>query len=187
MAFKTGELTIELHEIHGQGPDRPVAVTASWSAQALQTVAAVISEQLARLRLTPAEDAGQVLLLRQYATLGERFADPAAEGAHAILAFDDTELAVCAGLLDDYVLRVDGDDVGYQPPELRDRLAAVRLVHGRLSEMISEARAAVAIHGSVELRVEQIALDTSRGGHTCNRLYVRTSAATAMSAAPANH
>jgi hypothetical protein len=49
-----------------------VAVTASWSTQALQAVSAVMSEQLARLCLTPAEDAGQVLLLRQYATLGER-------------------------------------------------------------------------------------------------------------------
>jgi len=143
MEFETGELTVHVHEIRNQGPDRPVAVTASWSAQALQTVAAVISEQLARLRLTPAEDAGQVLLLRQYATLGDRFADHAATGAHAILAFDDTELSVCASLLSDYVLRVDGDDVGYQPPELRDRLDAVRLVHARLSEMISEARAAV--------------------------------------------
>jgi hypothetical protein len=145
MEFETGELTVEVHEIHSQGPDRPVAVTASWSAQALLTVAAVISEQLARLRLTPTEDAGQVLLLRQYATLGDRFADHAAEDAHAILAFDDTELAVCAGLLNDYVLRVDGDEVGYQSPELRDRLDAVRLVHARLSEMISEARATV--HG----------------------------------------
>jgi hypothetical protein len=108
----------------------------------LQTVAAVMSEQLARLRLTPAEDAGQVLLLRQYATLADQFADHAAAGAHAILAFDDTELSVCASLLNDYVLRVDGDDVGYQPPELRDRLHAARLVHARLSEIISEARAA---------------------------------------------
>jgi hypothetical protein len=143
MEFETGELTVDVHEFRSQGPDRPVAVTASWSAQALQTVAAVMSEQLARLRLTPAEDAGQVLLLRQYATLGERFADHAAAGAHAILAFDDTELSVCASLLNDYVLRVDGDEVGYQPPGLRDRLDAVRLVHARLSEMICEARAAV--------------------------------------------
>jgi hypothetical protein len=93
MEFETGELTVDVQEIRSQGPDRPVAVTASWSAQALETVAAVMSDQLARLRLTPAEDAGQVLLLRQYATLG-------------------------------------------------DRLLAVRLVHARLSEMISEARAA---------------------------------------------
>jgi hypothetical protein len=143
MELETGELTVHVHEIRSQGPDRPVAVTAAWSAQALQTVAAVMSEQLARLRLTPAEDVGQVLLLRQYATLGERFADHAAAGAHAILAFDDTELSVCASLLNDYVLRVDGDEVGYQPPELRERLDAVRLVLARLSEMISEARAAV--------------------------------------------
>jgi hypothetical protein len=143
MELETGELTVDVQEIRNQGPDRPIAVTASWSAQALQTVAAVISEQLARLRLTPAEDAGQVLLLRQYATLGDRFADHAAAGAHAILAFDDTELSVCATLLNDYVLRVDGDDVGYQPPELRDRLHAVRLVHARLSEIISQARGAV--------------------------------------------
>ena len=141
MELETGELTVDVHEIRSQGPDRPVAVTASWSAQALQTVATVMSEQLARLRLTPAEDAGQVLLLREYATLGDRFADHAAAGAHAILAFDDTELSVCAGLLNDYVLRVDG--VGYQSPEVRDLLHAVRLVHARLSEMISEARGAV--------------------------------------------
>ena len=143
MEFETGELTVEVHEIRSQGPDRPVAVTASWSAQALQTVAAVMSEQLARLRLTPAEDAGQVMLLRQYATLGDRFADPAAAGAHAILAFDDTELSVCASLLNDYLLRVDGEDVGFQPPELRDQVHAVRLAHARLREMVSEARAAV--------------------------------------------
>src|ERR1700684_3050749 len=130
MELETGELTVDVHEIRSRGLDRPVTVTASWSTQALQTVAAVMSEQLARLRLTPAEDAGQVLLLRQYAALGERFADHAAAGAHAILAFDDTELSVCATLLNDYALRVDGDDVGYQPPELRDRLEAVRLVHG---------------------------------------------------------
>ena len=143
MEFETDELTVEVHEIRSQGPDRPVAVTASWSAQALQTVSAVLSEQLARLRVTPAEDAGQVLLLRHYAALGDRFAEYVAAGAHAVVAFDDTELSVCASLLDDYVLRVDGDEVGYQPPELRDRLHAVRLVHARLSEMISEARAAV--------------------------------------------
>ena len=143
MELETGALTVDVQEIRNQGPDRPVAVTASWSAQTLQTVAAVMSEQLARLRLTPAEDAGQVLLLRQYATLGDRFADHAAAGAHAILTFDDTELSVCATLLADYVLRVDGDDVGYQPPELRDQVHAVRLAHARLSEMISEARAAV--------------------------------------------
>ena len=143
MELETGELTVDVQEIRNQGPDRPIAVTASWSAQALQTVAAVISEQLARLRLTPAEDAGQVLLLRQHATLGDRFADHAAAGAHAILAFDDTELSVCGGLLNDYVLRLDGDEAGYQSQELRDRLHAVRLVHARLSEMISEARAAV--------------------------------------------
>jgi hypothetical protein len=143
MEFETGELAVDVYEIRTQGPDRPVAVTASWSAQALRTVAAVISEQLARLRTTTAEDAGQVLLLRQYATLGDRFADHAAAGAHAILAFDDTELSVCASLLNDYVLRADGDGVGYQPPELRDRLDAVRLIHARLSEMISEARCAV--------------------------------------------
>jgi hypothetical protein len=146
MEFETGDLTIDVHEIRSQGPDRPVAVTASWSAQALQTVSTVMSEQLARLRLTPAEDAGQVLLLRQYATLGDRFADHAAAGAHAILAFDDTEISVCARLLNDYVLRVDGADAGYQPPELRDLLHAVPLVHARLSEMISEAR--VAVRGS---------------------------------------
>jgi hypothetical protein len=140
MEVETGELTVEVQEIRNQGPDRPITVTASWSAQALQTVAAVMSEQLARLRLTPAEDAGQVLLLRQYATLGDRFADHAAAGAHAILTFDDTELSVCATLVNDYALRVDGDDVGYQPPDLRDRLHAVRLVHARLSEIISEAR-----------------------------------------------
>ncbi len=143
MEFETGEVTVDVHEIRSQGPDRPVSVTASWSAPALQTVSAVMSEQLARLCLTPAEDAGQVLLLRHYATLGERFTDSAAAGAHAILAFDDTELSVCASLLHDYLLRVDGDEVGYQPPELRDRLHAVRLVHASLSEMISEARAAV--------------------------------------------
>ena len=84
-----------------------------------------------------------MLLLRQYATLGDRFTHHAATGAHAVLAFDDTELSVCASLLNDYVMRVDGDEVGYQPPELRDRLDAVRLVHTRLSEMISEARSAV--------------------------------------------
>ena len=143
MELETGELTVDVHEIRSQGPDRPVAVTASWSAQALQTVATVMSEQLARLRLTPAEDAGHVLLLRQYATLGDRFADHAAAGAHAILAFDDTELSVCASLLNDYVMRVDGDDVGYQPPELRDRLHAVQLVYARLSEIIAEARGTV--------------------------------------------
>ena len=142
MEVETGELTVDVQEIRNQGPDRPITVTASWSAQALQTVAAVMSEQLARLRLTPAEDAGQVLLLRQYATLGDRFANHAAAGAHGLLTFDDTELSVCATLLNDYVLRVDGDDAGYQPPELRDRLHAVRLVHARLSEIISEARAA---------------------------------------------
>ena len=143
MELETGELTVDVQEIRSQGPDRPVAITASWSAQALQTVATVMSEQLARLRLTPAEDAGHVLLLRQYATLGDRFADHAAAGAHAILAFEDTELSVCASLLNDYVLRVDGDDVGYQPPELRDRLHAVQLVYARLSEIIAEARGTV--------------------------------------------
>lgn len=143
MEFETGELTVDVHEIRSQGPDRPVAVTASWSAQALQTVAAVMSEQLARLRLTPAEDAGQVMLLRQYVTLGDRFADPAAAGAHAILAFDDTELSVCASLLNDYLLRVDGEDVGFQPPGLRDQVHAVRLAHARLREIVAEARAAV--------------------------------------------
>jgi hypothetical protein len=142
MELETGELTVDVQEIRNQGPDRPIAVTASWSAQALQTVAAVMSEQLARLRLTPAEDAGQVLLLRQYATLADRFADHAAAGAHALLSFDDTELSISATLLNDYALRVAGEDVGYQPPELRDRLDAVRLLHARLSEMISEARAA---------------------------------------------
>jgi hypothetical protein len=143
MEFEPIGLTVDVQEIRSQGPDRPVAVTASWSAEALQTVAEVVSEQLARLRLTPAEDAGQVLLLRQYATLGERFADHAAAGAHAILAFDDTELSVCASLLNDYLLRVDGDDAGYQPPELRERLRTVQMVHASLSEIISEARAAV--------------------------------------------
>jgi hypothetical protein len=143
MELETGELTVDVQEIRNQGPDRPIAVAASWSAQALQTVATVMSEQLARLRLTPAEDAGQVLLLRQYATLGDQFADHASAGGHALLTFDDTELSVCATLLNDYALRVDGDAAGYQPPELRDRLHAVRLVHARLSEMISEARAAV--------------------------------------------
>ena len=143
MEFETGELTVDVQEIRNQGPDRPIAVTASWSALALQTVAAVMSEQLARLRLTLAEDAAQVLLLREYATLGDRFADHAAAGAHALLTFDDTELSICATLLNDYALRVDGDDAGYQPPELRDRLHAVRLLHARLSEIISEARSAV--------------------------------------------
>jgi hypothetical protein len=143
MEFEPIDLTVDVQEIRSQGPDRPVAVTASWSAQALRTVAEVVSEQLARLRLTPAEDAGQVLLLRQYATLGDRFADHAAAGAHAILAFDDTELSVCASLLNDYLLRVDGDDAGYQPPELRERLGTVQMVHASLSEIISEARAAV--------------------------------------------
>jgi hypothetical protein len=144
MEFEPIDLTVDVQEIRSQGPDRPVAVTASWSAQALQTVAEVVSEQLARLRLTPAEDAGQVLLLRQYATLGDRFADHAAAGAHAILAFDDTELSVCASLLNDYLLRVDGDDAGYQPPDLRERQRTVRMVHASLSEIISEARGTTA-------------------------------------------
>lgn len=143
MELETAELTVDLQEIRNQGPDRPVAVTASWSAQALQTVAAVMSEQLARLRLTLAEDAAQVLLLREYARLGDRFADHASAGAHALLTFDDTELSTCATMLNDYGLRVDGDDVGYQPPELRERLHAVRLVHARLSEIIAEARSTV--------------------------------------------
>jgi hypothetical protein len=143
MELETGELTVDVREIRDQGPDRPIAVTASWSAQALQTVAAVMSEQLARLRLTVAENAAQVLMLREYATLGDRFADHAGAGAHALLTFDDTELSICATLLEDYGLRVDGDDVGYQPPELRDRLHAVRLLHARLSEIIPQARGAV--------------------------------------------
>ena len=46
-------------------------------------------------------------------------------------------------MLNDYLLRVDGDEVGYQSPELRDGLDAIQLVHARLSEIISEARAAV--------------------------------------------
>jgi hypothetical protein len=136
------EQTVEAQEIRSQGPDRPVAVTASWSAPALQAVAVVMSEQLSRLRQTTTEDAGHVLLLRQYATLGDRFADPASAGASALLVFDDTELSVCASQLNDYLLRVDGDDAGYQPPELRDRLRIVRLVHSGLCEIISEARAA---------------------------------------------
>src|SRR3984885_16143657 len=123
MELETSELTVDVQEIRSQGPGRPVGVTASWSAQALETVAAVMSDQLARLRLTPAEDAGQVLLLRQYATLGDRFADHAAAGAHAILAFDDTELSVCATLLNDYVLRLDGDE-GYHPPDFPAGLTA---------------------------------------------------------------
>jgi hypothetical protein len=143
MELETAELTVDLQDIRDQGPDRPIAVTASWSAQALETVAAVMSEQLARLRLTVAEDAAQVLLLREYATLGDRFADHASTGAHALLTFDDTELSTCATMLNDYGLRVDGDDVGYQPPELRDRLHAVRLIRARLSEIIAETRAAV--------------------------------------------
>ena len=143
MELETEELTVDVQEIRNQGPDRPVAVTASWSAQALQTVAAVISEQLARLRLTPAEDAAQVLLLREYAALGDQFADHASAGAHALVTFDDTDLSICATLLNDYALRVDGDDVGYQSPELRDRLHILRLIHASLTEIISEARTVV--------------------------------------------
>jgi hypothetical protein len=54
-----------------------------------------------------------------------------------------TELSVCASLLNDYLLRVEGDNAGYQPPELHGRPDAVRLVLARLSEIIAEARAAV--------------------------------------------
>ena len=105
--------TVRVEEIRSQGPDRPVAITASWSAEAIQAVADVFSEQLARLRQEPAEDADQVLMLRQYATLADRFAGHASAGAHALLVFDDAELSVCERLLRDYVLRVNGEDAGY--------------------------------------------------------------------------
>jgi hypothetical protein len=135
-------LTVRAEEIRSLGPDRPVAITASWSAEALSAVAAALSEQLARLRQTPAEDADQVLMLRQYALLADRFAEDAAAGANAILMFDDTELSVCETLLRDYVLRVNSADAGYQPPELREQLHTVRLVRTGLCEIVSEARAA---------------------------------------------
>jgi hypothetical protein len=142
MDITVDELTVRVEEIRSQGPDRPVAITASWSAAAMQAVATVLSEQLARLRQEPAEDADQVLMLRHYATLADRFAEHAAAGANALLLFDDTELSVCERLLRDYVLRVNGEDAGYQPPELREQLDVVRAVRTSLCEIVSEARAA---------------------------------------------
>ena len=140
------ELTVHAEEIRSHGPDRPVAVTASWSSQALEATAAVLSEQLARLRVAAAEDADQVLVLRQHASLADQFAEHSLAGAHALLTFDDCELAVCAAALNDYLLRVDGDDAGYQPAERREQLHTVRLVHTSLREIISEARAAAGAH-----------------------------------------
>jgi hypothetical protein len=143
MDIAPDEQTVHAEEIRSQGPDRPVVVTASWSSQALQATAAALSEQLARLRQTPAEDAEQVLLLRHHTTLADRFAEHASVGAHAQLVFDDTELSVCASLLNDYLLRIDGADAGYQPTDLREQLHTVRLVRTSLCEIVSEARAAV--------------------------------------------
>jgi hypothetical protein len=137
------EQTVHAEEIRSQGPDRPVAVTATWSSQALEATAAALSDQLARLRQTPAEDAEQVLVLRNQTALADRFAEHASAGAHAMLVFDDTELCVCMRLLNDYLVRIDGDDAGYQPPELREQLHTVRLVRTSLCEIVSEARAAV--------------------------------------------
>ena len=142
MDIEPDQLTVEAQEIRSHGPDRPVAVTATWSAPALQAVAAALSEQLARLGQDPVEDADQMLVLRHQTLLAERFADHASAGAHALLAFDDTELSVCANLLNDYLRRVDGDDAGYQPPELREQLRILRLVQASLCEIVSEARAA---------------------------------------------
>jgi hypothetical protein len=135
------EPTVRAEEIRSDGPDRPVSITASWSSQALSATATALSEQLARLRQTPAQDAEQVLLVRHHAELADRFAEHASAGANALLVFDDSELAVCARELGAYLLRID-DGSGYQPPELRDRLHTVRLVRTSLCQIVSEARAA---------------------------------------------
>ena len=135
------ELTVRAEEICGDGPDRPVSVTSTWSSQGLSATATALSEQLARLRQTPAQDAQQVLLVRHHAELADRFAEHASAGAHALLVFDDSELAVCARELGAYLLRVDGDDSGYQPPDLREQLRTLWLVRTSLCEIVSEARA----------------------------------------------
>src|ERR1700759_3836901 len=114
-------LTVRAEEIRSQGPDRPVAVTTAWSAPALEAASAALSEQLTRLHQAPVEDADQVLVRRHHTTLADRFAEHAAAGAHALLAFDDCELSVCAMLLRGYLERVDGEDAGYQPPGLREQ------------------------------------------------------------------
>jgi hypothetical protein len=138
-------LTVRAEEIRSQGPDRPVAVTTAWSAAALTATSATLSEQLARLHQAPVEDADQVLVRRHHTALADRFADHAAAEAHALLAFDDCELSVCAKLLRGYLERVDGEDAGYQPPELRDQIETVGQVHASLCEIVSEARAAVRV------------------------------------------
>lgn len=133
---------VQLEEVRGLGPDRPAAVTLSWSAAAIGAAAQAFSEQLARRRSAPLQDAGDVLVLRAQATLGERFQELSIAQASAMVVFDDTELASIRSALCAYVRRVDVD--AYQPPELRERIAVLREVTVALCEAISEARAAVA-------------------------------------------
>ena len=80
MEFAQDGLTVRAEEIRSQGPDRPVAVTTAWSAQALAAASAALSEQLTRLHQAPVEDAEDAdeggeeaaLSSERYAALGAR-------------------------------------------------------------------------------------------------------------------
>jgi hypothetical protein len=117
------ENPIQILEVRGDEPDRPVAITAAVTADASRAIFVALSEQLDRRLQWATETVEDVLVLREQQALVERFAPLASAGAHAIVRFTESELRACLLELANYAERVDGEH--FQPVELRERLQTI--------------------------------------------------------------
>lgn len=117
------ELPTQILEVRPAGPDLEASITLAVSSEASRAILTALSEQLDRRRSDSLEEAGEVLELRQATELMERFEALAAAEAHAVISFSPGELRSCLLELTSYADRMDID--GFQPPELRERLALI--------------------------------------------------------------
>lgn len=139
------ETPVQILEVRAGDGEPRVGVTAAVTADASRAIFTALSEQLDRRRRELTASVEDVLRLREQATLVERFEPLAAAGAHAIVAFSESDLRACLLELTDYADRVDGEH--FQPVELRARLELI----AQITPALWDANAAAAAAGRERL------------------------------------
>jgi hypothetical protein len=139
------EEPIQILEVRGSDPQRPVTATVALTGDAAQAIFIALFEQLDRRRASPMTTADEMLELRQDTDFAERFAPLASTRAGAVMPLTEGELRHCLLDLSDYRARVDGEH--YQPPELRERLALT----AEIEAILWDANAAVAAAAAQQL------------------------------------
>jgi hypothetical protein len=117
------EATIQILEVRAVANELQASITLAVASDAGQAIFMALSEQLDRRRRDPVEGADDAIELRDAAALVERFELLARAKAHAVVQLSPNEVRSSLLDLTAYAERMDTDQ--FQPPELRERLAAI--------------------------------------------------------------